>query len=442
MIWLIFLMRNSGYGCGKRTKDNCAAFNDLDDLIDEEFTVNYWGNQQVTCGLRGKCGRTWYLSFIDWRTKGVVTKQLVDCEPYNCVVRGGHSYLAFHFIIWNGGINSENDYPDQGRKRACNKEKNKRNVVSIDSYAFVLPNDEHKLLQLQPTEFEPMYSGYGCGKITKDNCAALNDLDDLIDEEFTVNYWGNNMSVVVQGENVKEPDIPTLLIGEQKGPLPKLNIRAQLLHAGGSHKSVPLKELIRKDSMAASSNRMSSASANLSIGKTSRRCWTPKEERVLANALKDLLTDRNARNMRYKTWPFYKDWVEIFGKDRATAVKIMKTLVTMSPFLAMLNLMRSIACQFLMLMVLVVARALKKEREKNIDENDDRFIDLISSFCDKTDQRLDDISRRIGFEHDASSSRKAVFEAFRDLGSTLDREDMILVSHLIVNNTKNMAFIL
>lgn len=29
-------------------------------------------------------------------------------------------------------------------------------------------------------------------------------------------------------------------------------------------------------------------------------------------------TDAHARNMRFKSWPYYKDWVIIFGKDRAT----------------------------------------------------------------------------------------------------------------------------
>ncbi|KAG8376105.1 hypothetical protein BUALT_Bualt09G0028800 [Buddleja alternifolia] len=45
----------------------------------------------------------------------------------------------------------------------------------------------------------------------------------------------------------------------------------------------------RGDSVATSSRRRSGASANLSTGNTSGKCWTPEEEKVLANALKDLL---------------------------------------------------------------------------------------------------------------------------------------------------------
>ncbi|KAG8389888.1 hypothetical protein BUALT_Bualt01G0025700 [Buddleja alternifolia] len=84
------------------------------------------------------------------------------------------------------------------------------------------------------------------------------------------------------------------------------------------------------------------------------------------------------------------------------------------------------------------SKSLDKRKRKVVDENDDRFIDLMTSFCDKTNERLGDISRRIGFKHDVSLPRKVVYEALGDLGSSLDMEEMVLVSHLIVNNTKNM----
>ncbi|KAG8380355.1 hypothetical protein BUALT_Bualt06G0006900 [Buddleja alternifolia] len=131
--------------------------------------------------------------------------------------------------------------------------------------------------------------------------------------------------------------------------------------------------------------------------------------------------------MRFKTWPLYGNWVEIFGKDRATGecaegfVDVFDKVQSMSVSNA--NTSGSSKSD--------------KRKRKMVDENDDRFIDLMSSFCDKTDNRLGDISRRIGFEHDASMSRKAVLEALGEV-SSLDMEAMIMVSHLIVNNTKNM----
>ncbi|KAG8367927.1 hypothetical protein BUALT_Bualt16G0123600 [Buddleja alternifolia] len=79
----------------------------------------------------------------------------------------------------------------------------------------------------------------------------------------------------------------------------------------------------------------------------------------------------------------------------------------------------------------------RKRKRKVVDENDDCFINLMSKFYDKTDDKLGDICKRIRFEHYASLSRKMVFEAIGEVTS-LDMEEMILVSHLIVNNMKNM----
>ncbi|KAG8382790.1 hypothetical protein BUALT_Bualt05G0113900 [Buddleja alternifolia] len=35
-----------------------------------------------------------------------------------------------------------------------------------------------------------------------------------------------------------------------------------------------------------------------------------------------LKTDNSARTVRHKSWPLYKDWCEIFGKDRATGANV------------------------------------------------------------------------------------------------------------------------
>ncbi|KAG8390219.1 hypothetical protein BUALT_Bualt01G0061100 [Buddleja alternifolia] len=170
--------------------------------------------------------------------------------------------------------------------------------------------------------------------------------------------------------------------------------------------------------------------------------------------------DFNARNMRYKTWPLYKDWVEIFGKDRATGEgaegfadvveeQVHRPHVNLADkenelggdYVPFYSNPQADECQSMSFSNANdggSSKSSNKRKRKVVDENDDRFIDLMTSFCDKTNERLGDISRRIGFEHDASLSRKAVYETLGDLGSSLNMEGMILVSHLIVNNTKNM----
>ncbi|KAG6415340.1 hypothetical protein SASPL_122751 [Salvia splendens] len=71
-----------------------------------------------------------------------------------------------------------------------------------------------------------------------------------------------------------------------------------------------------------------------------RRSWSTREEEALMLALKDLVVNKwksdngfrggylaqieeiikynNARYMRFKSWPLFDEWKEIFGKDRAT----------------------------------------------------------------------------------------------------------------------------
>ncbi|KAG8380564.1 hypothetical protein BUALT_Bualt06G0028700 [Buddleja alternifolia] len=241
--------------------------------------------------------------------------------------------------------------------------------------------------------------------------------------------------------------------------------------------------VIERTLMAASSGRVRGGAANLCNGKSTRRCWTPDEEKVLVNALKDLLVrgykeDNGFKsgyqmlleqsmvqafpgsNIRADLHINSRITVEIFGKDRATGegaedfADVVEEQVNTGhvnlggkdnefggdyvPFYSNPQIDECQSMSFFNANQGGSSKSSNKRKRKVVDENDDRFINLMTSFCDKTNERLGDISQRIGFEHDASASRKTVFEELGDLGSSLDMEEMILVSHLIVNNTKNM----
>ncbi|KAG8382613.1 hypothetical protein BUALT_Bualt05G0095700 [Buddleja alternifolia] len=160
-------------------------------------------------------------------------------------------------------------------------------------------------------------------------------------------------------------------------------------------------------------------------GKFSRRAWTVDEEFALANAPKDLLVKGWKADNGFKTG----DWEEIFGNDRVTGenaegfADVVQNLLNNNGVDPANNGGSS--------------KNNSKGKRKLVDETDDCFMNLMAAFFEKNDERLGDISKRIGFEHDASLSRKAVYEALGEVAS-LDTEDMILVSHLIVNNTMNM----
>nr|GLL18262.1 low-temperature-induced cysteine proteinase-like [Ipomoea trifida] len=74
-------------------------------------------------------------------------QELVDCDlEFNDGCDGGDTDKAFEFIIDNGGIDSEEDYPYTGEDGKCDfYRQNNAKAVSIDGYGYVLEDDEEEL---------------------------------------------------------------------------------------------------------------------------------------------------------------------------------------------------------------------------------------------------------------------------------------------------------
>ncbi|XP_074581065.1 zingipain-2-like [Curcuma longa] len=150
-----FLMDLSGLrerDFSRKTSSRCLLRegDDLPDSID-------WRKKGAVVAIKnqGPCGSCWAFSTIA-AVEGInqiVTgnlislseQQLVDCniDNYNC--SGGWMSVALHYIVNNGGINSEENYPYTGKNDTCNTTKENAHVVSIDSYQNVPSNDEKSL---------------------------------------------------------------------------------------------------------------------------------------------------------------------------------------------------------------------------------------------------------------------------------------------------------
>lgn len=62
-------------------------------------------------------------------------QELIDCDhTYNEGCGGGLMDYAYQFVINNHGIDTEEDYPYQGRARSCNK----KMVMFFTSLYFIL----------------------------------------------------------------------------------------------------------------------------------------------------------------------------------------------------------------------------------------------------------------------------------------------------------------
>ncbi|KAJ4748908.1 Cysteine protease [Rhynchospora pubera] len=162
-----------------------VGLNKFADLSNDEFKAKYLRKINVKRANRkaeldekrkyGSCEAPWSL---DWRKRGAVTgvkdqgncgscwafsstgameginaiatgelislseQELVDCDTTNDGCDGGYMDYAFEWVVSNGGIDTETNYPYTGTDGACNIQKEEIKVVTIDGYEDVAENDK------------------------------------------------------------------------------------------------------------------------------------------------------------------------------------------------------------------------------------------------------------------------------------------------------------
>ncbi|KAG6433710.1 hypothetical protein SASPL_105325 [Salvia splendens] len=161
------------------------------------------------------------------------------------------------------------------------------------------------------------------------------------------------------------------------------------------------------------------------------KCEFPKTDIVVHPHIKSKITswkknlnfkngtrgkDRNAKYMRNKSWPMLSDWKEIFGKDSAEGVKGMDTREAVQKIYGS-NVAKgeneSTSAPVPVRVTLRVHNKVPKKRKA--EDKMDSVLALMNHIHEDTNERLKDISNRIGYEFDLSTKRTEVFNQLKGM---------------------------
>ncbi|XP_042059997.1 uncharacterized protein LOC121804499 [Salvia splendens] len=184
--------------------------------------------------------------------------------------------------------------------------------------------------------------------------------------------------------------------------------------------------------------------------------------------------DSNARYMRYKSWPFYNDWKYIYGKDRAAGLLCegmtqafakmgaapspsggvssptggvpspmrephpdvynvnLEDLYTQEEIQESLN--PDTGCES---SYKSHTTSNKPNRKRKAGSALESILEAMSKMNEDTNQRLDTLTTRIGYEFDLSAKRTEVSTLLRTVPG-LDRKQKFLASDILVKEPERL----
>ncbi|GER39242.1 integrase-type DNA-binding superfamily protein [Striga asiatica] len=162
--------------------------------------------------------------------------------------------------------------------------------------------------------------------------------------------------------------------------------------------------------------------------------------------------------MRYKSWPFYADWLEVFGKDRATGEGAMGFADAVTGVLHnnsepipppttpqdvptySFDPLHQIPMECSSTQVGETSASSKGKRQmkrKRGVEVEDQIVGLLSSLCENAADRLTEMAKGAGFQHAAKEQRMAVYEALSKIPH-LTTSQRVAVSRYFCKNNEEL----
>ncbi|XP_075498302.1 uncharacterized protein LOC142536823 [Primulina tabacum] len=193
--------------------------------------------------------------------------------------------------------------------------------------------------------------------------------------------------------------------------------------------------------------------------------WNETEKRIEATDEtwdSFVKTDSSVRTWRYKTWPYFPDWCEIFGNDRATGQHAESFVEALQGVLNMTddndivpedkigpNVLlqeceeagESMSVSNAPSVNKVGSKSKNTKKRKKHSDGEELFIDAINNFTEMSRAAMNEFVKRIGVEYDMVNATKDVFAVLEPIPELVP-DEIVVAAALLAENPKqhNLLF--
>ncbi|XP_075488568.1 uncharacterized protein LOC142527610 [Primulina tabacum] len=178
-----------------------------------------------------------------------------------------------------------------------------------------------------------------------------------------------------------------------------------------------------------------------------------------------LKVDDSVHVMRYKRWPYYEDWCEIFGNDKATGSRAESFVAAVHGVLNLTEQVRndvevemediyrlvegdgeSMSVKHTSPSTPSVGSKVKSKKRKKISEGDDKIVVAINNLADITKESMTNLIKEMAAEKKLAESQMttamdSVLETLQTI-TELTSDEKVCVAEVLVDNPNKISLFL